>query len=234
MIPLRDENPSRSFPFVTLLLIGANVAVFLYELSLSPRALERFVLGYGAIPAAILSGDRVLPDGSFVPWMTLLTSMFLHGGIMHLVGNMLYLWIFGDNVEDVVGHIPYIFFYLLCGVAAAFAHIMLAPNSQVPTLGASGAIAGVLGAYLVMFPNNRVLAMVPAGRTMVVREVSALMILGFWFVLQAINMIMGWAAPDQGGVAFAAHVGGFIAGAALGLLWKSMFGAPVTRAMHPA
>ncbi|MCI0410811.1 MAG: rhomboid family intramembrane serine protease, partial [Acidobacteria bacterium] len=161
MIPLRDENPSRGFPYVTLLLIGSNVAIFLYEISLSPRALGRFVLSYGAIPAAVLSGVRAFPDGSALPWVTLLTSMFLHGGIMHLVGNMWFLWVFGDNVEDRMGHFRYLVFYLICGVGAGLAHALLNLNSAIPAVGASGAISGVLGAYMVMFPGTRVVTLVP-------------------------------------------------------------------------
>lgn len=227
MIPYKDDNTGRRrFPFVTIGLIVVNVLVFLlFELPVmtSEAAFSNLLRDVVLVPASFTANMF-----SVESWLDMFRSMFMHGSIAHLAGNMLYLWIFGDNVEDTVGHIPYLFFYLFCGVAAAFAHIMLAPTSQVPTLGASGAIAGVLGAYLVMFPNNRVLAMVPGGGAMRVQEVPALLILGFWFVLQAINMFMGWAAPDQGGVAFAAHVGGFVAGAALGLLWKSMFGSPAT------
>jgi rhomboid family protein len=208
MIPLRDENPSRTFPFVTLLLIGANVAVFLYELSLSPRALERFVLGFGAIPAAILSGDRVLPDGSFVPWMTLLTSMFLHGGIMHLVGNMLYLWIFGDNVEERMGPVRFLTFYLLCGIAAALIQILVRPSSTAPLVGASGAIAGILGAYALLFPGARVQTLVFLFIFVRIIEIPALLLLGVWFLMQVLS-----APASQGaGVAFFAHIGGFLTG----------------------
>lgn len=234
MIPYKDDNTSRRrFPFVTIGLIVINVLVFfLYELPVmaSETAFTNLLRDVVLVPAMFTENMF-----SVESWLDMFRSMFMHGSIPHLLGNMLYLWIFGDNVEDAIGHVPYLFFYLICGVAAAFAHIMLAPASQVPTLGASGAIAGVLGAYLVMFPNNRVMTLVPAGRTMVMQEVSALLVLGFWFVLQAINMFMGWGAPDQGGVAFAAHVGGFVAGAGLGLLWKSMFGKPdMNKVTHPA
>jgi membrane associated rhomboid family serine protease len=235
MIPYKDDDSGRRrFPFVTIALIVINALVFfLYEMP---------AMAAGESAFNNLLRDVVLVPASFTAnmfsvesWLDMFRSMFMHGSIAHLAGNMLYLWIFGDNVEDVVGHIPYVFFYLFCGVAAAFAHILIAPNSPIPTLGASGAIAGVLGAYLVMFPQNRVLAMVPGGGAMRVQEVPALLILGFWFVLQAINMFMGWAGAGEGGVAFAAHVGGFVAGAALGLLWKSIFGKPdMTRVVGPA
>lgn len=223
MIPFRDDNSGRRrFPFVTIGLIAINVLVFvLYELPLmaNPAAFENALRSVVLVPFDLTHnfGPEVMMD--------VLRSMFMHGSWMHLIGNMLYLWIFGDNVESAVGHIPYVFFYLFCGVAAAAAHVILAPNSQVPTLGASGAIAGVLGAYLVMFPNNRVATLVPMGRQMVMREMSALAVLAFWFVLQAINMFAGLGTMgDQGGVAYAAHVGGFVAGLVIGWIFKRMFG----------
>jgi membrane associated rhomboid family serine protease len=233
MIPYRDDNSARRrFPFVTIALIAINALVFvLYELPLmgNPSAFENALGNVVLVPAQFLADPF-----SVEAWLDMLRSMFMHGGWAHLLGNMLYLWIFGDNVEDAVGHIPYLFFYLFCGVAAAFAHILLAPGSQVPTLGASGAIAGVLGAYLVMFPNNRIITLVPAGGRMVMQETSALIVLGFWFVLQAVNMFLGLGAIDQGGVAFAAHVGGFVAGVALGFAWKQMFGRPSVTTRRPA
>jgi membrane associated rhomboid family serine protease len=233
MIPYRDDNSGRRrFPFVTIALIAINVLVFvLYELPAmgSESAFENMLRNVVLVPAAFTANPF-----SIESWLDMLRSMFMHGGWAHLLGNMLYLWIFGDNVEDAVGHIPYLFFYLICGAAAAFAHILLAPGSQVPTLGASGAIAGVLGAYLVMFPNNRIITLVPAGGRMVMQETSALIVLGFWFVLQAVNMFLGLGAIDQGGVAFAAHVGGFVAGVALGFAWKQMFGRPAVTTRRPA
>lgn len=221
MIPIRDDDGMRRrFPVMTILLIAANVLVFvLYELPLiASGAFESTLTGVVLVPYELTHnpGPEVIAD--------LFRSMFMHAGWAHLLGNMLYLWIFGDNVEDAISAIPYLVFYLICGVAAAAAHVILAPNSQVPTLGASGAIAGVLGAYLVMFPNNRVVSLVPLGRTFVMREMSALVVLGFWFVLQLINTVLGLGAIDQGGVAFAAHVGGFVAGMALGWLWVRTFG----------
>ena len=233
MIPYKDDNSARRrFPFVTIALIAINVLVFvLYELPImgNEAAFENMLRNVLLVPATFTANPF-----SIESMLDMLRSMFMHGGWAHLLGNMLYLWIFGDNVEDAVGHIPYLFFYLFCRVVASLSHVLLAPGSQVPTLGASGAIAGVLGAYLVMFPNNRIITLVPAGGRMVMQEMSALIVLGFWFVLQAVNMFMGLGAIDQGGVAFAAHVGGFVAGLALGFLWKQMFGRPAVTSTRPA
>lgn len=233
MIPFRDDNTGRRrFPWVTILLIAANVLVFvLYELPLIAAGEAAFT---AALTRVVLVPYDLTHNLSPDVIADLFRSMFMHGGWAHLVGNMLYLWIFGDNVEDAIGHIPYLFFYLFCGVVAAMAHVVLAPNSQVPTLGASGAIAGVLGAYLVLFPRNRVVTLVPMGRQMVMREMSALAVLGFWFVFQAISMVMSLGAVDQGGIAFAAHVGGFVAGLVLGWLWKQTFGTRSTTRVRPA
>ena len=208
MIPLRDENPSRTIPWVTFLLIGTNVAVFLYEFSLPPRALESLVLRFGAIPAAVFSGTRVIPGHSPLPYLTLLTSMFLHGGIMHLAGNMLYLWIFGDNVEDRMGPVRFLIFYLMCGVAAAAIQIAVRPQSTAPLVGASGAIAGVLGAYALLFPGARIQTLVFLFIFVRMIELPALFVLGAWFLMQLLS-----APASQGaGVAFFAHIGGFLTG----------------------
>jgi membrane associated rhomboid family serine protease len=233
MIPYKDDNSGRRrFPFVTIALIVINVLVFLlYELPImgNAAAFENMLRTVLLVPAQFTANPFSIESA-----LDMIRSMFMHGGWAHLLGNMLYLWIFGDNVEDAVGHIPYLFFYLFCGVVASLSHVLLAPGSQVPTLGASGAIAGVLGAYLVMFPNNRIITLVPAGGRMVMQETSALIVLGFWFVLQAISMFTGLGSIDQGGVAFAAHVGGFVAGLALGFLWKQMFGRPAVTTTRPA
>ena len=200
MIPLRDIIPSRTTPVVTIALITINVLVFLYELSLG-RAVDAFTLYWGLVPAAF-------------SWVTVLTSMFLHGGLMHVAGNMLYLWIFGDNVEDRMGHGRYLVFYLLCGIAAALAQTITVPDSVVPMVGASGAIAGVMGAYFVLYPHSRVLMWVPI---FFLFEVPAVFFLGFWFLTQLLSGVTsGLAASGQvGGVAFWAHVAGFAAGALL-------------------
>ncbi|HEV8374999.1 MAG TPA: rhomboid family intramembrane serine protease [Candidatus Polarisedimenticolia bacterium] len=207
MLPLRDDNPSRRFPAVTLLLIGANLAVFVYEISLGPRLLERFVFTYGAIPASFLHSSPGSEPFPF-PWITLLTSMFLHGGIMHLVGNMLYLWIFGDNIEDTLGPVKFLLFYLLCGGAAASVQIALRSDSTAPMVGASGAIAGILGAYALLFPGHRIQTLVFVFVFVRIVPMPALVLLGLWFLMQVVS------APSSGGagVAFFAHIGGFITG----------------------
>ena len=201
MIPLRDIIPSRTTPYVTIGLIAINVLVFLYELSIG-RGVEAFTLYFGLVPAAF-------------SWVTVFTSMFLHGGILHVAGNMLYLWIFGDNVEDRMGHGRVLVFYLLCGVAAALAQTITAPESVVPMVGASGAIAGVMGAYFVLYPRSRVLTLIPFIWLQVV-ELPAIALLGFWFVMQLVSagsIAMTASVNGSGGVAFAAHVAGFVIGA---------------------
>jgi len=201
MIPLRDIIPSRTTPVVTISLIAVNVLVFLYELALG-RGVDAFTLYWGLVPAAF-------------SWVTVLTSMFLHGGIMHVAGNMLYLWIFGDNVEDRMGHGRFLVFYLLCGVAAALAQTITAPDSLVPMVGASGAIAGVMGAYFVLYPKSRIVTLVPLFFFFQIIEVPAILFLGIWFLMQFVSglgSIVTVAARSTGGIAFWAHVAGFVAG----------------------
>jgi membrane associated rhomboid family serine protease len=210
MIPIRDDNPTTITPVVTVGVIAVNVVAFIYQLSLGPYG-DTFVGVFGAVPSALFGGG----SGSPVPaTLTLLTSMFLHGGIMHIGGNMLYLWIFGNNIEDVMGHGRFIVFYLLCGVAAAYAHAITAPDSLVPMIGASGAISGVLGAYLLLFPHARVLTLIPFGIFTRMDYIPAAWVLGFWIVLQFFNGTLS-LGQDGGGVAWFAHVGGFLAGMAL-------------------
>jgi membrane associated rhomboid family serine protease len=203
MIPLRDVIPSRTTPVVTVALIALNAVVFLYEQTLSDNQLERFVLSYGLVPVDFT-------------WSGVLTSMFLHGGWGHFLGNMLYLWIFGDNVEDRLGHGRFTVFYVLCGALAAAGQMLFNPASGVPMIGASGAISGVLGAYLVMFPHSRVLTLVPIIFFIQILEIPAVILLGFWFVMQLFSGIGALGArADVGGVAFWAHAAGFVAGLAL-------------------
>lgn len=211
-IPLHDDNPTTITPWVTWSLIAAAVLVFLWQLSLPEDAGERAVYAFGMIPA-VLFGLAELDDAmAAVPSAaTLITSMFLHGGIMHLAGNMLYLWIFGNNVEDAMGHGRFLGFYLVCGVIAAFTHAMIYPDSDVPVIGASGAISGVLGAYLLLHPKASVLVMVFFPLFL---RLPAWVVLGFWFVGQAIAVVAG-AGGGGGGVAWWAHVAGFLAGMAL-------------------
>ena len=213
MIPLRDDNPSSTRPFVTYLIIAVCVAAFLYMRSLgSESQIERFVFRYGAIPGEVTgrSGAAVTEE-----YPTLITSMFLHGGWLHLGGNMLYLWIFGDNVEDRMGHVGFLIFYIITGIAAVMSHILLEPNSSVPLIGASGAIAGVLGAYLVLFPRHRILSLIPFGLFSRFVHVPAIYFLPIWFMLQLISGLVSIAAGQAQGIAWWAHVGGFVAGMVL-------------------
>ena len=211
MIPLKDDNPSRGVPVVTIGLLALNVAAFLYELTLPPSEQQALIFRLGLVPSEVTSH---LGSAFPVP-LSLFTSMFLHGGFMHLAGNMLYLWIFGNNVEDEAGHFGFLVFYLLCGVAAAATQIAASPGSEVPMVGASGAIAGVLGAYMLMFPHARVLTLVPLFIFIRLMYLPAVVVLGLWFLYQ----ILLSAASERGGggVAFFAHIGGFICG--MLLIW---------------
>jgi membrane associated rhomboid family serine protease len=231
MIPLHDDNPTEINPLVTIALIVICALVFLYEVSLPERAGETFVFHYGAIPASIFGHEAALPEDTVaVPvTLTLLTSMFLHGGWMHLIGNMLYLWIFGNNVEDVMGHVKFVIFYVACGILAAMSHALTDPTSGIPMVGASGAISGVLGAYLLLYPRAQVLVVIPLGIFMKTMYVPAGFVLGFWFVLQLLSGGMS-LGQGGGGVAFFAHVGGFVAGMALIGLFKR----PEVRFFAPA
>lgn len=206
MLPLADDDSGRrTVPVVTYALIAANVLFFLVELSAGNAFIER----WSVIPSQLLAN----PAAEFI---TIFTAMFMHAGWLHLLGNMLYLWIFGDNVEDRLGHAKFLIFYLLCGIAATYAQVLVNPNSNVANLGASGAIAGVLGAYLIMFPGGRVQVMMGRG----VIPMPAIAVIGFWFLLQVFSSI--GAVSNEGGVAYMAHVGGFIAGLVLGLLFGGL------------
>lgn len=214
MIPLRDDIPSRTAPIVNVTIIVACTLVFFWQLSLGRQGFEAAVMGLGSIPATLVGGARLSPDLYVVPpFATIFTSMFLHGGFLHLIGNMLYLWIFGDNVEDALGHARYILFYLLCGSVAVLAQALPNPESQMPMIGASGAISGVLGAYLILYPRARVLVLVPLGIFFPIVHLPAMLVLGLWFALQLVSSV--FADPALGGVAFSAHVGGFLAGLVL-------------------
>jgi len=202
MIPLRDVIPSRTVPVITVTLIVLNAVAWFYEISLPERQLAVFLQHYGVVPA------------DFSP-ATLVTSMFLHGGWMHVIGNMWWLWIFGDNVEDRLGHGRFIIFYLLCGFAAAVGQMLMTPFSTLPTIGASGAIAGVMGAYFVLYPRSRVLTLVPIFFFIQLIEVPAVVLLGLWFGMQLLSagtMAVAETAGSQGGIAFMAHVAGFVVG----------------------
>ena len=212
MFPLKDDLPAHRRPIVTVALIASCVLVFLWQIKLDGPAGAHALYSYGFIPA-VLFGDAYLPaELAVIPSAaTLVTSMFLHGGLMHLAGNMLYLWVFGKNVEDSLGHGRFLVFYLLCGVAAAFAQALPDPASEIPMIGASGAISGVLGAYLILFPHARVHVIIPFG-FMFLHTIRAGWLLGFWFVFQ---LLSGLIDQGEGGVAWWAHVGGFVAGMAL-------------------
>src|SRR5213596_3684275 len=188
MIPLRDDNPTTIKPVVTVALIVVNAMVFMYQLSLEPKQGELFVYEFGAIPAVIFGSGNLPPEVEAIPEtippvLTIFTSMFLHGGFMHLIGNMLYLWIFGNNVEDAMGHMRFLLFYLVCGIAAALAEGIVNPHSALPMVGASGAISGVLAAYVLIYPRARVTVIIPLGILLYPTKISALYVVGFWFVL---------------------------------------------------
>lgn len=218
MIPLHDDNPTEIFPYLTVTFIVTCVLVFLWQLSLGPEG-QKAVYALGVIPASLLQGKSLPPDLYLIPAkLTLLTSMFLHGGWMHLIGNMLFLWIFGNNVEDAMGHSRFIIFYLVCGFAAALAQALPNPESVIPMIGASGAISGVLGAYLLLHPRARVLVAIPIGIFIHTMKLPAMAVLGFWFVLQLINTLLTGAG--SGGVAWGAHIGGFVAGVLLIPIFK--------------
>jgi membrane associated rhomboid family serine protease len=220
MIPFRDNIPSRTFPFVNVSLIVLNVLAFFYELSLG-RAIVPFVETFGVIPARVTLASE-LPISLSAVVIPFFTSIFLHGGWMHLIGNMWYLWIFGDNVEDRLGHTKYLLFYLLCGIGASVAHIFSDPGSFIPSIGASGAIAGVLGAYLVSYPHARILTLVPLFIFIEFIELPALLVLGMWFVIQFLSGAMDTSPAGQatGGVAWWAHIGGFLIGMLLLMLFR--------------
>lgn len=215
MIPYKDDNPTTSVPFVTIIIVALNIAFFLLEL-LSPRDTQYLVFAYGAIPKDILSfhSDQPIPAV-----FTLFTSMFMHGGLLHIGGNMLYFWIFGNNIEDRLGHLRFIFFYLFCGIFAAYAHALSSPHSEVPMIGASGAISGILGAYVLLFPTARVHTIVFFGFFIQVIRIPALIVIGFWAIIQFVSGLITQGILHQGGTAWFAHVGGFIAGLLTIKLW---------------
>lgn len=212
MIPIRDRLVTHSFPVVNYALIALNVIVFIFQWLAGPNQ-EAMIYEFALIPANVTAGFDV-GDVSDI-----LTSMFMHGGLMHLLGNMLYLWIFGDNVEDRLGHFRYLIFYLAGGVVASLAHLLTNPGSQIPTVGASGAIGAVLGAYLVLFPQSRIVTLLPLGFFIHLTVVPAIFVLGLWFVLQLFSGVLSLGGPDVGGVAFWAHIGGFLAGMLMGRLF---------------
>jgi len=243
MIPLRDNNPTRSFPIITITLILANILVYIKQVTIGPV----FNATYSMIPREVTSGEPLSgivtvlsghayfqPGLPLTPlmsnqilllppplptWLTIFTSMFMHAGLLHIGGNMLVLWIFGDNVEDSFGKLRFLFFYLFCGVCAAIAQIMISPNSLIPTLGASGAIAGVMAAYLVIYPGAKVFSLIYLGIFGFFREISAFWIIGIWIILQIVPGVSNLDSGSSGGIAYFAHIGGFAAGLILTLLF---------------
>jgi len=214
MIPIKDDNPRILFPFVTILLIVVNILVFIYQ-SKFGHNVQVFVYKFGAIPLRIAHPEQtsVIPlmyRSGIPPALTLITSMFLHGGFLHLAGNMLYLWIFGDNVEGIMGHARFLFFYLICGILASLGHVLLHSSSVAPMIGASGAISAVLGAYAVRFPAARVHVLIIFFFFIRIIRVPAIIMLGIWFIVQIMSNLL--AGPAQEGVAWSAHIGGFISG----------------------
>jgi membrane associated rhomboid family serine protease len=219
VIPISDDNPSRTTPFVTWAILFGCVVVYVWEYSLG-RHMGAAIAVLGFTPDALTGAPHRLPGYITVPGVaTIFTSMFLHGGLLHLAGNMLYLWIFGNNIEDAMGHVRYLLFYLLCGAAAALTMAFINPVSQIPMVGASGAISGILAAYMLLFPRARVTVIVPLGIIFYPLVISAIWVVGFWFVLQLLSA--AFTNPGDPGVAFWAHVGGFAAGVVLTPLFKS-------------
>ena len=218
MFPIRDRIPTQRFPVVTILLLVINLVVFAWQMLVlgtgGEGALQQAVYDFGVVPARVAS-DPAAP----LTWLTFVTSMFMHGGFLHILGNMLYLWIFGNNVEDVMGRLGFTAFYLLCGFAASLAQVWASWGSNVPGIGASGAIAGVLAAYLIFFPAARVDTLIFLGYFARIASLPAVLVLGLWFVLQLFNGALSFGVSASGGVAYFAHIGGFVAGLVLCLPW---------------
>ena len=213
MIPLKDDNPTSGRPIVTYFLIGLCILIFLIQLSSQSYKTGQLFYSYGLIPSVLMGHNQLPMDLYIVPgYVTIFTSMFMHGGFMHLIGNMLYMWIFADNIEDNLGPKRFIIFYILCGIGAAMTQVLMDVNSQIPMVGASGAIGGVLGAYLINHPKAKVLVLIPFGFFSQLIKIKALYVLGFWFILQFIS--------SGGGVAYAAHIGGFVSGMILILFFN--------------
>ena len=219
MFPISDDNPRRLTPVVTVALIGACCLVYLFQISLSPQAGQAAVYSFGMIPSRIFGEAQLSPELAIIPaWTTIFTSMFMHGGFLHLLGNMLFLWIFGDNVEDSMGHLRFFLFYLVTGLAAAMTQGLLSPDSTVPMIGASGAVSGVLGAYVLLHPQATVRVLIFLGFFITVVHMPAMLTLGIWFLGQLLSAAS--TPVGQPGIAFWAHIGGFVAGMALVGLFK--------------
>lgn len=214
MIPYKDDNPTRTFPSITIGIITFNILVFLWQIT-SPAGIEKLAYSYGAVPHYILTFETAQP---IHPAITILSSMFMHGGVFHLFGNMLYLWIFGNNIEDRLGHLRFLAFYVFCGVVATYAHAITEPNSLIPMIGASGAVSGILGAYLLLFPKAGVYTIVILGFFIRLVKIPAFVVIGFWVIVQLINGLISRGVVE-GGVAWFAHIGGFLIGLLTITLW---------------
>ena len=222
MIPLKDDNPISGRPIVTYFIIGLCVLIFLVQLSSETYKTGELFYSYGLIPSVLMGNNELPLDLYTIPsWLTIFSSMFMHGGFMHLIGNMLYMWIFADNIEDNLGPSKFLIFYLLSGLGAAMTQVLMDTQSQIPMVGASGAIGGVLGAYLINHPNARVLVLIPFGFFSQLIKIRALYVLGFWFILQFIS--------SGGGVAYAAHIGGFVSGMILILFFNKKRKTKITK-----
>lgn len=208
MFPFKDDNPTRNFPLITIIFIAANIIIFILQVML-PADPRRIAFAYGAIPHFLLTFETVQP---LHPLLTVITSMFMHGSLLHLGTNMLFLWIFGNNIEDELGYTKFIIFYLLCGFAAAYAHAITNPLSTIPMIGASGAVSGILGAYLLLFPRARVHTLIFLGFFFQVVSLPAVVVIGLWIIIQFVNGLISKGAAHHGGVAWFAHIGGFIVG----------------------
>ena len=216
MIPYKDDNPINIIPASTILIISLNMLIFIMQL-LSGEDSGSIVYSYGAIPQNITGFKSSQPIPAY---LTILTSMFMHGGVFHIAWNMLYFWIFGNNIEERLGHLRFILFYLFCGVVAALSHILLSPDSNVPMIGASGAVSGMLGAYILLFPTSQVRTIVLLGFYVTVVRVPALIVIGIWAIIQVVSGLLSQGNAAQGGIAFFAHVGGFVAGLFTIKLWQ--------------
>lgn len=214
MIPLKDDNPTKTFPVITILIIAINIFVYVSMLTLDDDSARNLVILYGAIPYELMHGFGLNKGVSLSIMFTVITSMFLHGGLFHLLGNMLYLWVFGNNIEDSMGHVRFIIFYVICGSVAVFAHAFINQSSTLPMIGASGAISGLLGGYLLLFPRARILTLLPLGFFMPIVKIPALFFIGFWIAFQIMNSTLSLGKSGDG-IAWFAHVGGFLAGLAL-------------------
>lgn len=215
MIPYKDDNPTHSFPSVTIGIIVLNIVVFFLEAT-SPSGMERITYLYGAIPENLVTFEKQQP---IHPTLTLFSSMFMHGGLFHLGGNMLYLWIFGNNIEDKLGHIRFLIFYLFCGVVASYSHALTNAHSTIPMIGASGAVSGILGSYLLLFPRTHVHTLLFLGFFITTVRIPALIVIGFWAIIQFVNGLVSTGLPERGGVAWFAHIGGFLIGILTIKLW---------------